>query len=163
MGATRFYVFSMFFSNLHIFSTQVWYHVVGVTFTEHMFDFSFQVCGFFVNHLTEHMFDISNLHNFSIFDGAAARSPIRDFSVNPRPIRHTQIFPETAAQNSIRDYLKILHLTKTQFCAIIKVTVIFFYFFLNKKTRHTGMKSVTGLSCGFYNASHTLYPIKVWL
>ena len=85
-----------------------------------------------MNHLTEHMFDISNLHNFSIFDGAAARSPIRDFSVNPRPIRHTQIFPKTAAQNFIRDYLKILHLTKTQFCAIIKVTVNFL-FFLNKK------------------------------
>ena len=50
-GATRFYVFSMFFSNLHIFSTQVWYHVVGVTFTEHMFDFSFQVCGDFVDFL----------------------------------------------------------------------------------------------------------------
>lgn len=41
VGATEFYVFSVFFSNLHIFFTKVWYHVVGVTFTEHMFDFVF--------------------------------------------------------------------------------------------------------------------------
>ena len=41
VGATEFYVFFVFFSNLHIFFTKVKYHVVGVTFTEHMFDFVF--------------------------------------------------------------------------------------------------------------------------
>ena len=124
--------FDVFFKSPHFLHTSVVSCRGGYlhrTYVRFFLSGLWRFCGFFVNHLTEHMFDISNLHNFSIFDGAAARSPIRDFSVNPRPIRHTQIFPKTAAQNFIRDYLKILHLTKTQFYVIIKVTVNFFIFF----------------------------------
>ena len=105
------------FRNLHKISTWLYYNVVGVIATEHMFDFVYTKKPR-KNHKPERKIELvfgvsayrTNVLNLPFMTVSPPLRPIRAFFVNPRPAPHTPNFPKTA--NQIYKYSNLEFLKK---------------------------------------------------